>query len=65
MPKGVVLFPEIGRVTFFYQSPVRTVECVSEDIFLISKNKQTSKKNKNRKKQKKLKKKREYTRNID
>ena len=35
--KKVVLFPEIGRVKFFYHSPVRIVECVSECTFLIKK----------------------------
>ena len=34
-PKKVVLFPEIGRVKFFYHSHDRIVECVSEYIFLI------------------------------
>ena len=41
----------------FYHSPARTVEFVSEYIFLSSKNKETTKKTK---KQKKLKKKRKY-----
>ena len=31
--------------TFFYHSPACIVECVSEYVFLILKNKQTSKKN--------------------
>ena len=31
-----MLFPEIGRVKFFYHSPARIVECVSNYIFLIS-----------------------------
>ena len=38
------MFAKIGRVKFFYHSPARIVECVSEYTFLISKNKQTSKK---------------------
>ena len=46
-PKKVVLFPEIGRMKFFYRSPVRIVECTSEYTFLVSKNnEQTSKKKK-------------------
>ena len=39
--KQVVLLPEISRVKI---SPARIVECVSEYIFPISKNKKTSKK---------------------
>ena len=39
----------------FYQSPARIVECVSEYIFLISRNEE--KKKKKKKKKKKLKKK--------
>ena len=31
--KRVVLFPEIGRVNFFYHSPVGMVECVSEYMY--------------------------------
>ena len=42
--KNVCLFSRFGRVKFFYHSPTRKVEYVSEYIFLISKNKQTSKK---------------------
>ena len=41
--KRVVLFPETGRVKKFYYSPARIIECVSEYIFLISKNKQANK----------------------
>ena len=37
------MFPETGRVKKFYYSPARIVECVSEYIFLISKNKQAKK----------------------
>ena len=51
-PKKLVLFPEVGQVKFFHHSPARIVECVSEYIFLISKNKQTSIKNKDTKKAK-------------
>ena len=51
--KKVILFLEIGRVKFFYHSSALTVECVSEYLFLISRNKQTSKKNKNTTKEEK------------
>ena len=61
--KKLVLFPEIGRVKFFYHSPARIAEYVSEYTFLSSKNNKT--KNKNQKKQKKLMKKTEYLRKID
>ena len=48
----------------FYYSPARIVECVSEYIFLISKNKQAKKTKarlpKEQKKKKEKKKKREY-----
>ena len=54
--KNVCLFSRFGRVKFFYHSPTRKVEYVSEYIFLISKNKQTSKKNKNTKQAKETKK---------
>ena len=40
-PKKVVLFPEIGRMKFFYRSPVRIVECTSEYTFLVSKKNKT------------------------
>ena len=43
-PKKVVLFQEIGRVKKIFHSPARIVECVSEYIFLISKNKKKTKK---------------------
>ena len=36
-PKKLVLFPEIGRVKFFFYSSASIVECVSEYISLISK----------------------------
>ena len=49
---------------FFYHSPTRIVECVSEYTFLISKNnKQTTKQES--KKREKLMKKREYLLKID
>ena len=54
--KKVFLFPKIGRVKIFYHSPARTVKCVLEYIFLISKNKETSKKQRKRKKEKETKK---------
>ena len=38
-PKKLDLFPEIGRVNFFYHSPDHIVERVSEYIFLIVKEK--------------------------
>ena len=41
-PKIVVLFPEIGRVKKFYHSLAHIVECVSEYIFLIPKEKKTT-----------------------
>ena len=48
--KKVFLFPEIGLVKFFLSHTTRIVECVSEYVFLISKNKQANKKiNKNTK----------------
>ena len=48
--KKVFLFPEIGLVKFFLSHTTRIVECVSEYVFLISKNKQAYKKiNKNTK----------------
>ena len=50
--KQVVLLPEISRVKI---SPARIVECVSEYIFPISKNKKTSKKKKQNKNMKKVK----------
>ena len=38
------MFPETSRVNFFYHSPAYIVECVSQYIFLISKDKnQTNK----------------------
>ena len=38
------MFPETSRVNFFYHSPACIVECVSQYIFLISKDKnQTNK----------------------
>ena len=38
------MFPETSRVNFFYHSPDCIVECVSQYIFLISKDKnQTNK----------------------
>ena len=41
------MFPEIGWVKLFYNSPARIVERLSEYIFLISKNnKQTNKQTK-------------------
>ena len=46
-PKKVVLYPEIGRVKFFYHSPARMVKCISKYIF---------KKNKKQKRKKKTKK---------
>ena len=57
-PKKVVLFAAIDRVKDFCHSPARIVECVSEYIFLISKNKRKSKK-KSKKKNKNTKKARE------
>ena len=51
-PKKVVLFQEIGRVKKNFHSPARIVECVSEYIFLISKNKKKQKRV--QKKQRKL-----------
>ena len=52
--KKEVLFPEIGWVDFFYHSPARIVECLSEYIFLISnktkkQNNKKSKRNERRK----------------
>ena len=47
-PKKVVLFPEIGRMKFFYRSPVRIVECTSEYTFLVSKNNEQTSKKKNK-----------------
>ena len=69
-PKKVVLFAAIGRVKDFYHSPAHIVECVSEYIFLISKNKRKSKqktkqKTRIQKKQEKPNEKREYLRKID
>ena len=46
--KKVVLFPEIGWV--ICHSPAHILECVSECIFLILKNKQAKKKKKKEKK---------------
>ena len=45
-------------MTFFYRSPARITECVSEYIFLIKK--KSKKQRQQGKKQKKLKNKREY-----
>ena len=65
------LFRKSARSKLFCHSPSRVVECVSEYIFQILKNKQTKSKqtnkqknnnNKNTKKQEKLKNKREYLR---
>ena len=54
-----------GGVNFFYHLPACIVECVREYIFLISKNRQASKKRTRiQKKQKKLEKKREYLRKL-
>ena len=47
-PKKLALFQEIGRVKICYRPHI--VECVSEYILLISKNKQTSKKTRTQKK---------------
>ena len=57
--KKVVLLPEIGLLNFFYHFHDRIAECVSEYIFLISKqNKKTiSTTTTTRQKAKKLKKK--------
>ena len=51
----VILFLETDRVKKFLSLTHGIVECVSEYIFLVSKNKQTRKKNKNRKKAKETK----------
>ena len=59
-PQKVVLFRKSARWKKFYDSPARIVKCVSEYIFLISKNIKQKKASKNRKRQNKLKKKREY-----
>ena len=48
MPKKVALFPEISQMKSSLYSPARKVGCISEYIFLISKNKQTKKKQKNK-----------------
>ena len=43
-PKKVVLFPEIGRVNFFfYHLPAHIVEIVSKYIFFVSKKKEKKK----------------------
>ena len=54
--KKVVLFPEIGRVNFFYHLPTRIVKIVSEYIFFFSKNKKKNTETYTNKKEKKLKK---------
>ena len=36
-------YPKLAGWKYFYHSPTRRVECVSEYIFLLSKNKQTNK----------------------
>ena len=51
--KKVVLFPDF-QVNFFYHSPARIVECISQYIFLISKRKK-SKRIKKTKKAKEIK----------
>ena len=48
MPKKVALFPEISQMKISLYSPARKVGCISEYIFLISKNKQTKKNQKNK-----------------
>ena len=58
--KKVFLFPKIGRVKIFFHSPARTVKCVLEFIFLISKNKETSKKTKKTEKRKRNLKRKKY-----
>ena len=66
MPKKVALFPEISQMKISLYSPARKVGCISEYIFLISKNKQTKKNKKTRtQKQKKIKKKKEYLQKTD
>ena len=68
--KKVVLFPEIGNrrgKNILITHPPRIVECASDYLISISKNKQTSKRKKKeyKKNQKKLKKKRKSLRKID
>ena len=50
--KKVVLFPEIGRMKFFYLSPALIIEFLLMYIILISKSKQKSKKKTKKQKQK-------------
>ena len=45
-PKKLVLFPDIGRVIFFFSLTRPQVKCVSEYIFLISKKQTNKQKNK-------------------
>ena len=48
----MVLFPEIDRVKTFLSLTACIVECVSEYIFLIKKNRQRNKEDQNKKKKK-------------
>ena len=66
-PEKGILFPEIDQVKIFLSlTHPHSQMCIRIHIFLISKNKQTSKiKTRTQKKQKKQKKKRDYLWKID